>query len=63
MLLSQIRDLPYVEPLSCYNIVPELMTDEELEEMIEENENIISNALMSSVLDNLKWMSNGPFIY
>lgn len=63
MLLSQIRDLPYVEPLSCYNIVPALMTDEELEEMIEENENIISNALMSSVLDNLKWMSSGPFIY
>lgn len=63
MLLSQIRDLPYVEPFSCYSIVPALMTDEELEAMMEENETIIENALMSSVLDNLKWMSNGPLIY
>ena len=39
------------------------MTDEELEAMMEENETIIENALMSSVLDNLKWMSNGPLIY
>ena len=58
MLLSNVKNLPYVEPDACYSIVPALMTDEEIEKMNEEAEQIESNALMSSVLYNLYRMSD-----
>lgn len=61
MLLSSIKDLPYVDPAAVYSL-PVFMTDEEFEEMQEENEQIASNALISSIIYRLKWMSRGPFI-
>ena len=59
MLLSSVRNLEYVEPDRCYSFNPAFMTDEELEEIKEINEDIIHNALMSSVLETLNKMSNG----
>lgn len=59
MILSSVRNLEYVQPDRCYSFTPAFMTDEELEEMKEENEEIIHNALMSSVLETLDKMSNG----
>lgn len=62
MLLSSIKDLPYVDPYAAYCIIPALMTDEELEEMDEEAERIELNAHLSSIICNLKRMSTGPFV-
>lgn len=59
MLLSSVRNLEYVEPDRCYSFNPAFMTDEELEEMKEIDEEIIHNALMSSVLETLDKMSDG----
>ncbi len=59
MILSSVKNLAYVEPDRRYCIIPALMTDEELEEMKERNEEIEHNALMSSVLETLDKMSNG----
>ena len=59
MILSSVKNLSYVEPDRRYCIIPALMTDEELEEMKERNEEIEHNALMSSVLETLDKMSKG----
>lgn len=59
MILSSVKNLSYVEPDRRYCIIPAFMTDEELEEMKERNEEIIHNALMSSMLETLDKMSNG----
>lgn len=63
MLLARVRNLPYVEPDACYSIVAAFMTEEEIDEMYEEYKQVEFNALMSSVLENLDWMSNGEFPY
>lgn len=62
MLLSSIKDLPYVDLAAVYSL-PAFMTDEEFEEMQEGNEKITSNALISSITEHLKWRSSGEFVY
>lgn len=59
MLLASIKALPYVDPYVLYDIDPPLLTDEEFEGI----EQIASNTLISSIVEQLKWMSDGPFIY
>ena len=63
MLLASIKDLPYVDPYAVYDIIPALLTDEELETMLEENEQIEYNALILSIVEELEWMSNGLLLY
>lgn len=63
MLLSSIKDLPYVDPYVLYDMDMSSLTDEELKALWEEDEQITFNALISSIIEQLKWMSDGPFIY
>lgn len=62
MLLSSIKNLPYVDPYVVYDMDLSSLTDEELEALWEEGEQITFNALISSIIEQLKWMSDGPFI-
>lgn len=62
MLLSSIKDLPYVDPYVLYDMDMSSLTDEELKALWEEDEQITFNALISSIIEQLKWMSDGPFI-
>ena len=62
MLLSSIKDLPYVDPVAVYSL-PVFISDEEFEEIQEENEQIASNALVSSIIEHLKWKSSREFVY
>jgi len=61
MLLSSIKDLPYVDPYVLYDMDMSSLTDEELKALWEEDEQITFNALISSIIEQLKWMSSREF--
>lgn len=62
MLLSKIKDLPYVDPYTVFALEsPDMLTDDELEEMEDEAYHIMSNAQLSSVINLIESISNGTY--
>lgn len=62
MILSNVTNLPYVEPAAQYCIIPVQMVKEE-PTLYGEADKHHDNSLISSVLRDLNWMSTGEFIY
>ena len=62
MLLASIKALPYVDPYVLYDMDLSSLTDEELKALWEKDEQITFNALISSIIEQLKWMSDEPSI-
>lgn len=62
MLLSSIKDLPYVETRKFYCLPPDFFTDEVCEKIEEESERIMCNSFISSIVERINWMSTGEFV-
>lgn len=63
MILSNVSDLPYVEPAAQRSIVPALMTEDEIEDVYYQKEKYYYNSRMSSVLEDLNLLSIEDFVY
>ena len=61
ILLSSIRNLPYIDPAAVHSTVPALMTDEELKEMRDKVYEAKCNAELSSINNVIKQLTDGTY--